>query len=129
MSLYVNQDYGQPTAHLHRYSLRLDGFASVRAPAAGGSLVTKPVVFEGQRLSINFSTSAAGGVRVEIQDVDGKPIPGFTLDESRELIGNEIDRTVNWKNGSDVASLAGQPIRLRFQMNDADLFAFQFQDR
>lgn len=129
MSLYVNQDYGQPTAHLHRYSLRLDGFASVRAPAAGGSLVTKPVVFEGQRLSINFSTSAAGGVRVEIQDVDGKPIPGFTLDESRELIGNEIDRTVNWKNGSDVASLAGRPIRLRFQMNDADLFAFQFQDR
>ena len=30
MSLYVNQNYGQPTACLHRYSLRLDGFASVR---------------------------------------------------------------------------------------------------
>ncbi|MGC1275112.1 MAG: hypothetical protein WBC44_15520 [Planctomycetaceae bacterium] len=126
MSLYVNQDYGQPTAHLHRYSLRLDGFASVRASAAGGTLVTKPLVFEGDRLSVNLSTSAAGSVRVEIQDAAGSPLPGFSFDDSRELIGNEIDRTVSWKNGSDVSSLAGKPVRLKFVMQDADLFAFQF---
>ena len=126
MSLYVNQDYGQPTAHIHRYSLRLDGFASVRAPYSGGSMVTKAVLFAGDRLFVNFATSAAGGVRVELQKPDGTPIPGYTLEDSVELIGNEIERTVSWKNGSDVSELAGTPVRIRFEMRDADLYALRF---
>jgi hypothetical protein len=128
MSLYVNQDYAQPTAHLRRYSMRLDGFASARAEYAGGELVTKPITFAGKQLSINFATSAPGSVRVEIQTADGKPIPGFTLDDCREQIGNEIDRIVAWKGGSDVSSLAGQAVRLRFVMKDADLYALQFRE-
>ena len=126
MSLYVNQDYAQPTAHLRRYSMRLDGLASVQAPYEGGEMITKPLTFEGDRLLLNFATSAAGGVRVEIQDAAGNPIPGFTLEDSRELIGNEIERAASWKNGSDVSSLAGKPIRLRFVMKDADLYALRF---
>jgi len=35
---------------------------------------------------------------------------------------------VYWKHGSSVARLAGRPVRLRFRMKDADLFAFQFSD-
>ncbi len=126
MSVYVNQDYAQPSAHLRRYSMRLDGFASVQAPYAGGELLTKPLQFTGNRLKINFSTSAAGGIRVEIQDAAGKPIPGFTLTDSREQIGNEIDRVVTWKSGSDLSKLTGKPVRLRFVIKDADLFAIQF---
>lgn len=128
MSLYVNQDYAQPTAHLRRYSMRLDGLASAQAEYAGGELVTKPLTFAGKRLSINFATSAPGGIRVEIQTADGKPIPGFALDDCREQIGNEIDRIVAWKGGNDVSSRAGQPVRLRFAMKDADLYALQFQE-
>ena len=128
MSLYVNQDYAQPTAHLRRYSMRLDGFASARAEYAGGELTTKPITFAGKHLSINFATSAPGSIRVEIQTSDGKPIPGFTLDDCREQIGNEIDRIVSWKGTDDVSSLAGQVIRLRFVMKDADLYAIQFQE-
>ena len=75
MSVYVNQDYAQPTAHLRRYSLRLDGFASAQADYAGGELVTKPLVFQGRALSINFATSAAGGIRVELQRPDGSSDP------------------------------------------------------
>ncbi len=126
MSLYVNQDYAQPTAHLRRYSLRLDGFASVRAPYEGGELVTKPLTFSGDRLLLNFSTSAVGGIRVEIQDAAGKAIPGFTLADSVETIGNEIERAVRWKSGASVGKLAGRPVRLRFVMKDADLFALRF---
>lgn len=127
MSVYVNQDYAQPTAHLRRYSLRLDGFASAQADYDGGELRTKPFVFAGRELSINFATSAAGGVRVELQQADGTPIPGFTRDEAVEQIGNEIERVVTWKNGSDVSALAGQPVRLCFVIRDADLYAFQFR--
>jgi hypothetical protein len=74
MSFYVNQNYGQPTAHLRRYSLRLDGFACVRAPYAGGELTTRPFTFTGKSLRVNFATSAAGGIRAELQDVAGNSI-------------------------------------------------------
>ena len=126
MSLYANQSYGQPTAHLRRYSLRLDGLASLRAPFSGGEMVTKKLRFEGQRLLLNFSTSAAGGIRVEVQDAAGKPVPGFTLGESAETIGNELERAVRWKHGADVGKLSGKVIRLRFVMKDAKLFALRF---
>ena len=127
MSIYVNQDYAQPIAHLRRYSMRLDGFASVHSDYGGGHFSTKPFTFDGNKLSINFSTSAAGGVRFEIQDADGKPIPGFTIADSVMQIGNEIDRTVTWKSGSDLSSLSGKTIRLLCSMKDADLFSLQFE--
>lgn len=126
MSLYVNQDYAQPTAHLKRYSLRLDGFASVQAPYAGGELLTKPLKFTGNRLELNFSTSAAGSIRVELQDSTGQPISGFAAGDCGEIVGNEIDRVIRWKNGADVSRLAGKTIRLRFVMKDADLYALRF---
>jgi hypothetical protein len=129
MSVYLNQDYAQPTAHLRRYSMRLDGFASAQADYKGGELVTKPLSFSGQQLTLNFATSAAGSIRVEIQDPSGEPIPGFTLSEARPQIGNEIQRAVSWEAGMDVSQLAGQGVRLRFVMQDADLYAFQFSER
>lgn len=128
LSFYVNHDYAQPTAHLRRYSLRLDGFASVRADARGGELLTKPLVFSGHELEINFATSAGGGIRFEIQNADGAPLPGFALDDCQEQIGNEITRIVAWKGGTDLTSLAGKTVRLRVALKDADLFAIRFRD-
>jgi hypothetical protein len=127
MSVYVQHDYAQPTAHLRRYSLRLDGFASVSAPYAGGSMTTKPLVFTGTRLSLNFATSAAGSIRLEIQDTNGTPIPGYSAAEAQELIGNYIEHPASWRGGTDVGTLAGKPVRLHFIMKDADLYSIQFQ--
>jgi len=126
MSFYVNRNYGQPTAYLRRYELRLDGLASVRAGYGGGELVTKPLSFEGAHLELNYSTSAPGGVRIEIQDASGAPLPGFTLEESVELVGDETGRVYAWKSGASAAQLAGRPVRLRFAMKDADLYSFRF---
>ena len=81
----------------------------------------------GANRSQDGSTSAAGGVRVEIQRPDGTPVPGYTLADCPEVIGNEIERAVSFAGG-DLAALAGQPVRLRFVMKDADLFALQFDD-
>ncbi|MGQ9575274.1 MAG: hypothetical protein ACUVUC_08150 [Thermoguttaceae bacterium] len=127
MSLYVNHNYAQPTAHLRRYSLRLDGLASVQAPYQGGELVTRPLVFSGRRLLVNFATSAAGGIRVEIQNSGGQPILGYGLAEAQELIGNQIERAASWRGGEDVGRLAGRPVRLRFVIKDADLYALRFE--
>ena len=125
MSVYVNQNYGQPTSHLRRYAMRLDGFASVHAPYEGGEMLTRPLTFTGSQLLLNFGTSAPGGIRVEVQDEAGKPLPGFALGDCQELIGNEIERPVTWKGG-DLGKLSGTPVRLRFVMKDADLYALRF---
>ncbi|MFA6245195.1 MAG: hypothetical protein WC655_29905 [Candidatus Hydrogenedentales bacterium] len=126
MSIYYGQHDGQKTAHLLRCTLRIDGFASINAPFEGGELLTKPLQFSGNELEINYSTSAAGSIRVEVQNAAGEPIPGFTLDECPEIIGDQIERVVTWKAGGDVGALR-QPIRLRFVMKDADLYSLRFR--
>ncbi len=127
MFLYRLSHYAQPTSHVTRYSLRLDGFVSVSAPLKGGELVTRPLRFEGRELAINFETSAAGGIRVEIQGADGEPVEGFALADCPLIFGDAIDRAVTWKGGSNVGRLAGRPVRLRFVLKDADLYALRFR--
>ncbi len=126
MSVYVNEHYAQPSAHLSRYSMRLDGFTSLHAGYAEGEALTKPFSFSGKELEINFATSAAGGIRIEIQDMKGNAVPGFTAQDSQIMIGNEIKRVVSWKENKDVSSLAGKTVRLRILMKDADLYSLKF---
>ena len=116
------------TTPFRRFTLRTDGFASVHVGADVGELVTQPLRFTGKQLVINYSTSAGGSLRVEVLDGSGQPIPDFTLTDSRNLVGDTIEQQVQWKKGSDVSSLAGQPVRLRFVMQEADLFAIQFRE-
>jgi hypothetical protein len=109
-----------------RYTIRLDGVASVNAPLGGGELITKPLKFSGNELEINYSTSAAGEIRVELQDANGKALPGFTLADCDPIYGDHIARTVSWQSGTDLGKLVGKPIKIRFSMSDADLFALKF---
>lgn len=128
MSIYVNENYAQASAHLKRYAMRVDGFASLSADYEGGELITKVFTFIGKQLEINYATSAAGGLRIEIQDQTGKAIPGFSLEDAQEIIGNEIKRIVRWNGQTDVSQLASRPVRLRIVMKDADLFSFKFSE-
>lgn len=129
LSLYAVESYWTDNSSaLRRYSLRMDGFVSVSAPMAGGELVTMPLIFAGNRLVINFSTSAAGEVKVEIQDSAGNPLPGYTEEECPALFGDAIERMVSWKKGNDLAALAGRAVRLRFILKDADLYSIRFKD-
>ena len=125
MSIYVNRDFGHPSWYVERMTLRTDGFVSVRAPAAGGELLTKPLSFAGDRLLLNYSTSAAGGLSVEVRDAAGSPIPGFAFSDCRQLIGDEIEGAVRW-NGGGLSRLAGRPVRLLFRLADADVYSFRF---
>lgn len=127
MSLYVERHYGQSTALLQRLTLRIDGFASLHADYAGGEMTTKPFTFTGKALHLNLATGAAGSVAVEIQDAEGKPLPGFTLADCKAISYDDIDRVISWKTGSDVSALAGKPVRLRWVIKDADVFSFRFE--
>lgn len=128
MSLYVNQDYAQPTGHLRRYSMRLDGFSSVKASYEGGYFVTKPFFFKGRKLEINYATSAVGEIRIGLEDANGRVIPGYSMLECNEIAGNETERLVKWEDYEEVGALSSRPVRLRVYMKDADLYSIQFRE-
>lgn len=133
ISIYVEREYTFPSNRIERMTLRTDGFVSVNAGYPGGELVTRPFTFTGAKLVLNYSTAANGVIRIEIQDENGNPIPGFLLEESPLIFGDKIGETVVWnhsKSGTDrspLARLAGEAIRLRFVMRDADLYSFRFK--
>ncbi len=128
LTMYVNEHLKTPGVHLRRYTIRTDGFVSVNAGYGGGEFVTRPLIFDGRELELNYSTSAVGSLKVEVQDLGGKTIPGFTMDDCPEMFADKIEGQVAWNGGGDVSSLAGQSVRLRFALMDADLYAFKFNE-
>ncbi len=128
LSFYVQENgrIDEP-GQLRRHTLRLDGFASLNADLRGGEVLTKPLLFDGDRLEINYATSAGGALRIGLLDMTGKPIPGFSLDDCDLLYGDQIGRIVTWCKKSDLAALSGKPVRMQIELKDADLFAFRFK--
>ncbi len=121
LSLYVGLYPAYKPASFERYTIRCDGFFSYRADFAGGSLTTKPFIFEGENLQINFATSAVGFVRIEILDEQGNAIKGY---DTGRLFGNSLARPCDFE--APLSALAGKPVRFRMTMKDADLYAFRF---
>ncbi|OYW18040.1 MAG: hypothetical protein B7Z55_11400 [Planctomycetales bacterium 12-60-4] len=127
LSVYATEAYYTgPDSRVRRFEYRKDGFVSVRAGAQGGELHSKLLKFQGSQLNLNFTTGDEGTVRVELQDADGKLIPGYTLVDCEPLSGDQLDQVVSWKSGSDVSQLAGRSVHLRIVLKNADLYAIQF---
>lgn len=95
----------------------------------GGALITRPQRFSGCGLEINFSTSAGGSLRAEIQDESGQPLHGFTLADCHLQYGDQLDRVSSWKSGADVSRFAGRPVRLCFQLKDANPYSIGLTTR
>ncbi|TVR56108.1 MAG: hypothetical protein EA426_14080, partial [Spirochaetaceae bacterium] len=126
ISLYSAEAYyvGDGT-RMRRFTTRLDGFVSINAPSQGGEFVTEPIVFTGDALFLNLSTSAAGSVELEVLDADEKRIDGFGFDEFGVIFGDEIEMKIQPKDRR-FGELAGRPVRLRMKLRDADVFALRF---
>jgi hypothetical protein len=120
------QNWRLPTVHIRRYTLRPDGFVSVQAGYHGGSVTTRLMRFTGSELRLNYATSAVGSIKVEALDTAGQAIPGYTRDDCRLMYGDLLDGPVLWQGGREVRALANRPLRLRFYLRDADLYAFRF---
>ena len=120
-SLYAASHYGWDSNRLQRITVRPHGFASVRAGYKGGEFTSKTLTLTGDTLRLNYATSAIGSIRVEVQNPEGAPLEGFTLADAKPLFGDELDAA--WP--ADFSALKGQEIRLRFVLQDADLFALR----
>lgn len=108
---------------LRRFSCRVDGFVSIRSGAGGGRIVTKPLIFAGSQLIVNYSAACGGSLRVELQDIDGN-----LLASSLELSGDSIEQPVTWKVSDILAGTESKPVKLCFVLQNADLYSFQFAD-
>ena len=117
-----------PTGGVGLARLRLDGWVSMDAGPDGGTLTTKPIVFEdnGKTLVINARALKGGSIVVEILDEAGKTLPGYGKDDCYAFQHDALRHTVVWGARSDVSQLAGKPIRLRFHLQSARLYSFVF---
>ena len=119
----------QHVGTVSRALFRLDGFRAAETPAgttAAGTLTTIPITFQGSKLHIN----AIGRVRAALLYQDDLPVPGFTMQQSIPFDGDAVDAQLKWMGvaDTDLAALAGKPIKLRFELTSAQLYAYGFRD-
>jgi hypothetical protein len=129
MSFFIVRGYSSNQTRIERMTLRLDGFASLHAGYAEGHALTRPVRLEGERLSLNLSTSASGYAKVLLWDERGSEIPGFTAAEANELVGDAVDLTASWKGARKLGDLKGRDVRIKILLRDADLYSFAVLDK
>lgn len=110
-----------------RYTLRTDGFVSLSAGYTTGIMTSKIFTFSGEELLLNMATSAGGVVKVELQDENGRSVPGRSLEDADELVGDALNHRVTWKGISDLSACSGKPVRLRLMMREADLYSLVFR--
>lgn len=109
-------------SNLNRYRIRQDGFISRKGSYAGQTVVTKPLVFSGSEMLVNFSTSARGRMFITIREESGRGI------RSVELFGDKVDRPVDFATSLKVADFAGKPVTIEFELSDANLYSFRFRN-
>lgn len=129
---------------------RFDGFVSADAPYDDhADIITKPLIFDGDRLLLNIKTDAQGYAFVSLLDEDGNPIEGFSLEESVMINGDHMSIEAEWitqgmdfltkdgklnkdevdiRTSSDISKLDGQTVRLHIRMRGSSLFSIQFTD-
>jgi hypothetical protein len=56
-----------------------------------------------------------------------RDIDGYSMTSSDDIFGDEIERVVTWNGSDDLSELAGQTIRLKSNMKQADLYSLQFR--
>ena len=73
---------------------------------------------------LEINADASGGqVSVEVLTADGRVQPGFSIDDCVPLRGDNVRHSVQWKSAT--LADAEQPLRLRFVLNGAELYAFR----
>ena len=121
ISFYMGENYRIKGVNFRRFTIRLDGFFSWRAPFRGGEVLTKPITLDGGEMQLNFATSALGGVIVSVCDENGDALEGY---RSYTMFGDSVDRPVEFEK--PLSALKGKTVRLKFEMKDAHLYSFAF---
>jgi hypothetical protein len=120
-------------------TMRLDGFVSIDGYDTPGTLATRLLSSNGDRLVVNARAPEAasdaqaqkshGSLRAEVLDARGHTIEGYSADDCDPFTDDELRHTVTWKGRTNLPRLDGDAFRLRFHLRNAALYSFQVADR
>lgn len=102
--------------------LRRDGFCSLSADATG-SVTTRPLTYDGAYLFVNVDSSK-GALKAEVLDADGNVLTGYSADDCESVSVDSTIQRISWKKNDGIGQFAGQPVRLRFILDNAHLYSF-----
>ncbi len=118
----------EPSIAIHLARLRLDGFASLRAGATAGEVVTKSLPVNGTSLFVN-ANAKTGTLKAELLDpATDTVIPGYTLAKSVAVKADSVRTKLQWQGVTDLSGLAGKSVKIRFSVQNADLYSFWFDN-
>ncbi|MAV36296.1 MAG: hypothetical protein CMJ59_12665 [Planctomycetaceae bacterium] len=106
-------------------TLRPDGWAGYEPIEIGkrASIVTTPVVCGGDKLRLSADISPSGSIKVTLLAEDNQ-----RLAISEPIEETATDVVVKWPQEGLVKTYKRTPIRLRFELENAKLYSFSFQD-
>ena len=92
-----------------------------------GEFTTIAIVVPGKTLRINATTRRGGWLKIEACDLDGNPLAGHSFGDATPIIGDHYRSVVKWGDQEDLGVEPGAPVRLRFKMKQAKIFAIDFE--
>ncbi|MCH7558875.1 MAG: hypothetical protein IIB56_15685 [Planctomycetes bacterium] len=98
-----------------------DRFVARAAGDAPGTLLTRPLVVTGDRLTLN-ADAKVGEIRARLLRADGRPLPGYSFEDCRPMTVDALDFELRWKR--PFRRLKGQRLQIEFRLQRAKIFAF-----
>ncbi len=103
--------------------LRLDGFVSFRAGAAEGRVETRPVRLNGGRMYVNAAVQ--NRLCAEITDASSLHVlDGWGRSQCVPVAGDHLRAELRWQGHASLKELAGRSVRIRFFLQDAEIYSF-----
>ena len=65
-----------------------------------------------------------GGIRVGLEDEQGRPIGDYSVENCTPFQGDETDITVAWRGRDDLSELKGKTVQLRFELSNARIYSW-----
>lgn len=123
-SVYATEAYYTgPDSRVRRFVYRKDGFVAL---AGTGTVLTRPFRYTGNKLMLNYRCGENGAVRVEMRNEAGDGLITLARDDSDRLTGDAVNHCMDWRNPDTVAVGKGRTVRLKFELKNAEIYAFQF---
>lgn len=99
------------------------------APSVGGVTVGEATTRAGAslagRLVVNTLVKEDGSLRAELLDAEGRPCPGFALDDCMPVTGDQRRAAFAWRGGTTAPAGAAQ---VRFVLHRALLYGYGWDD-
>lgn len=106
---------------LNLATLPLDRWAGYCAGPSLGYITTTALVLDQHTFSLNVATSETGSIRAALLTETGSALNGFEFDDCAPITGDGLRLSISWSR--ELAELPNAPVRLRFELRDATVFA------